>query len=146
MKEHQHLKNDFHRAGKSKKSASKILRVWTKNEENSEKFQENFEIFWSKSLWKIGFFHIFYQIFFRFLTQLRKYIPLEDNIRFLQLVPILLGRTFRHSPPPDATAIVHGWSPILIFSHLFIKNKQSFKILKTSLCMGLPYTYIKSFL
>ena len=35
------------------------MRVWNNNEENLEKFQENFENFWSKSLWKIDFFHIF---------------------------------------------------------------------------------------
>ena len=45
MKEHQYMKYDFHRAGKIKKPACKTLRVWTKNEENFEKFQENFEIF-----------------------------------------------------------------------------------------------------
>ena len=39
---------------------SKTLLVCTKNEENFERFQENFEIFWSKSLWKIDFFHYFY--------------------------------------------------------------------------------------
>ena len=45
MKDHQHFKNDFHRAGKIKEAACKILRVWTKNDENVENFQENFEIF-----------------------------------------------------------------------------------------------------
>ena len=45
MSDHQNLKKDFHRAGKIKKPPCKTLRVWTKNEENLEKFQENFEIF-----------------------------------------------------------------------------------------------------
>ena len=36
MQDQQDLRNDFHRAGKSKYSASKIMRVWTKNEENFE--------------------------------------------------------------------------------------------------------------
>ena len=45
MQEHQELMNDFDCAGKTKHPASKTLRVWTKNEENFEKFQENFEIF-----------------------------------------------------------------------------------------------------
>ena len=45
MTDYQHLMNDFHRAGEFKIQACKVLRVWTKNEENFEKFQENFEIF-----------------------------------------------------------------------------------------------------
>ena len=45
MKDHQDYKNDFHRPGKRKKAACQMLRVWTKNEENFEKFQESFEIF-----------------------------------------------------------------------------------------------------
>ena len=56
MQDHQDLINDFNWAGKIKQAACKTLRVWIKNEENFEKFQENFEIFWSKSLWKINFF------------------------------------------------------------------------------------------
>ena len=56
--------NDFDWAGKSKQPACKNLRVWTKNEENFEKFQENFEIFWSKSLWKIEFFSQFFIKYF----------------------------------------------------------------------------------
>ena len=60
--DHHHLKKDFHRAGKSKKGACKALRVWTKNEVNFEKFQENFKMFWSKSL-----FTIFTRYFLDFL-------------------------------------------------------------------------------
>ena len=45
MQDYQDLKNDFHWTGKSKQRAIKTLRVWTKSEENPEKFQENFEIF-----------------------------------------------------------------------------------------------------
>ena len=41
MKDHQHFKYDFHLAGKSWKNGWKVLRGWSKNEENSE----NFEIF-----------------------------------------------------------------------------------------------------
>ena len=44
MQDHQALMNDFHCAGKAKQPACKTLRVWTKREENFEKFQENFEI------------------------------------------------------------------------------------------------------
>ena len=51
--------NAFDWAGKIKQAACKTLRVWSKNEENFEKFQANFEIFLSKSLWKIDFFHNF---------------------------------------------------------------------------------------
>ena len=39
MKDHQHLRNEFHRAGKIKIPACKTLLVWTKNEENFENFQ-----------------------------------------------------------------------------------------------------------
>ena len=45
MQDHQDLSNDFDWAGKIKQPACKILRVLTKNEENFENFQENFEIF-----------------------------------------------------------------------------------------------------
>ena len=37
--------NEFDWAGKSKPPACKTLRVWTKNEEHFEKFQEKVEIF-----------------------------------------------------------------------------------------------------
>ena len=45
MEDHQDFRNDFHWADKGKQPACKTLRVWTKSEENFEKFQENFEIF-----------------------------------------------------------------------------------------------------
>ena len=45
MQDHTDLKNDFDWAGKTKQLACKTLSVWTKNEENFEKFQENFKIF-----------------------------------------------------------------------------------------------------
>ena len=62
-----------------------------KNEENLEKYQENFEIFWSKSLWKMDFFSQFYYIFFGFPTILRTYIHLKDKTRFLQQVFLSRG-------------------------------------------------------
>ena len=43
--DHRDLMNDFDRADKDKQAACKTLRVWTKNEEDFEKFQENFQIF-----------------------------------------------------------------------------------------------------
>ena len=45
MPDHQDVMNDFDWAGKTKQSACKTLRVWTKSEANLENFQENFEIF-----------------------------------------------------------------------------------------------------
>ena len=42
--DHCDLMNDFDCADKSKQPACKTLRVWTKNEDNFENFQENFEI------------------------------------------------------------------------------------------------------
>ena len=63
--DHRDLINDFDWAGKSKQPTCKNLRVWTKNEENFEKFQENCEIFWSKSLWKIDFFIDFLDFWLR---------------------------------------------------------------------------------
>ena len=41
----QDLKNDFHRVGKIRKPACKRMRVWTKNEENSEKISIKFQQF-----------------------------------------------------------------------------------------------------
>ena len=45
MHAHHELMQDFHCAAKFKQPVCKILRVWTKNEENFENSQENFEIF-----------------------------------------------------------------------------------------------------
>ena len=45
MQDHQDLMNDFDWERKIKQAACKTFRVWTKNEENFGKFQENFEIF-----------------------------------------------------------------------------------------------------
>ena len=45
MQDHQDLRNDFDWADKGKPPTCKILRVWTKIEENFDNFQENFEIF-----------------------------------------------------------------------------------------------------
>ena len=45
MQVNQDVMNDFDWAGKTKQPACKTLRVWTKNEENFENFQENFDIF-----------------------------------------------------------------------------------------------------
>ena len=55
----QDLRLGFHWADRIKQPACKIFLVWTKNEETFEKFHENFEIFRSKSLWKLTFFTIF---------------------------------------------------------------------------------------
>ena len=44
MQDNRDLMNDFDWAGKTKLPACKTLRVWTKNEEHFENFQENFEI------------------------------------------------------------------------------------------------------
>ena len=45
MQDHQGLMTDFDWEGKSKQPACKTLRVWSKREENSEKFRENSELF-----------------------------------------------------------------------------------------------------
>ena len=66
MQDHPDLGNDFHWAGKNKQPPCKSLSVWTKSEEKLEKFRENFEIFCSKSLWKIAFFTIFTKYFLDF--------------------------------------------------------------------------------
>ena len=43
--DHRDLMNDFDWGGKTRQRSCKTLRDWTKNEENFERFQENFEIF-----------------------------------------------------------------------------------------------------
>ena len=45
MQDPRDLMNDFDWELKTKQPACKPLRVWTKNEEIFENFQENFEIF-----------------------------------------------------------------------------------------------------
>ena len=57
MLDPQDLRTYFHWTAKSKTADCKKLSVCTKNEENFEKFLENFEIVRSKSLWKIDFFY-----------------------------------------------------------------------------------------
>ena len=58
MQNPKELMNGFDWAGKTKHRASKTLCVWNRNQ-IFEIFQENREIFGSKSLWKIDFFHNF---------------------------------------------------------------------------------------
>ena len=49
--------------------------------------------------WKLIFFRILYEIFLEVLTPLKKYIPLEDNTRFLQqFFRFRVGGTFRRPP------------------------------------------------
>ena len=60
MHAHQDLSKNFHWAGKIKQPACKTLRVRTQNEENFEKFQENFEISDQNLHGKLTFFTIFY--------------------------------------------------------------------------------------
>ena len=64
MKDHQDLKNDFHRTGKIKKPAYKFMRIWTKNQENFERFQENFEIFLLKISMENWLFSQFFTKYF----------------------------------------------------------------------------------
>ena len=45
MQDHRDLMKAFDCPDKGKQAACKTLRVWTKNEEIFERFQENFEIF-----------------------------------------------------------------------------------------------------
>ena len=45
MQDYRDPMNDFNWAAKTKQGACKTLRIWTKNKENFENFQENFAIF-----------------------------------------------------------------------------------------------------
>ena len=45
MQDHQEVIDGFHWTGEIRQPPCKVLRVSTKNEENPEKIQENFEIF-----------------------------------------------------------------------------------------------------
>ena len=103
--DNQDLMNDLDWTGKTKQNACKTLRVWTKGEENIEIFQENFELFWSKSLWKFDFFHNFLlNISWISGSAQKVYRPLEDNTRFLQPIFRFLGGDVpAFPPPPDAT-------------------------------------------
>ena len=91
--------------GKNLKPSCKVLRVWTKNE-------ENFEIFY-KNLWKIDFFHNFLlHISWSSASSLKVYIPLEDNTRFLQQFFRFRGGAFLRSPVPTLLFIsgIHYFS------------------------------------
>ena len=78
MQNHQHFRNDFHWTAKIKLPACKILTVWTKNEEKILRF-------FNQNLYgKLTCFTILSWIYIGALTPLWKYIPLEDNARFLQ--------------------------------------------------------------
>ena len=52
--------NDFDWADKDKQAVCKTLRVWTKNEEIFENFQENLELFDQNLNGKLTLFTIFY--------------------------------------------------------------------------------------
>ena len=45
MEEHLDLMKEFDWAAKTNQGATKTLRVWARSQDNSEKFQEDFEIF-----------------------------------------------------------------------------------------------------
>ena len=86
--------NDFDWEGKCKHRASKTLRVYTKNEENFEIFQENFENFWSKFTFSQFFRNIFLDFWLRSESiDLWKITPDFFNI-FLRFRG---GGTFRRS-------------------------------------------------
>ena len=95
----QQLTNNFHQAGKTRKHACKVLRVWSRKDRYFEDFKENFEIFWSKSLWKIDFFVNFHEISSTISASAPKVLPLEDNTRFLQQFFRFRGGTFPLCPP-----------------------------------------------
>ena len=104
MKDPQNFKKDFHPPGKIKKPTSKALWVRTKNEESFENFQENIEIFWSNSVFKIYCFHIFTKYFLDFWL-LRKYITLKDSTRFLQQLFRFRVGGVPAFPSPDKIAL-----------------------------------------
>ena len=55
MQDHRDLLSEFDCTGKMKQWSCKTLRIWSKNVENYENFQENFQSFSLLSLWKIDF-------------------------------------------------------------------------------------------
>ena len=118
MKGHQQLKKEFQRTGKIKNPPCKVLRIWTKKRRRFWKMQENFESFWSKSLGKIDFF-TFLLIISWILTPLRKYIPLEDNNRFLQHFFRFRGVGERSDVPTICRLF------IVVYSELYIPNGYS---------------------
>ena len=135
--------------GKCKQVACKTLRVSTKNEENFEKVQENSEIFWSKSLWKMDCFTIFTQYFLDFWLRsesidLWKITPNVYNnfsdfggggdVPASPLLPTLLLVEFNTGPSPalemktffyDSSVLFKGST----FSSYFPYNKNSIYLL-----------------
>ena len=93
-----------------------------------QKRRKTWRKFWVfiKSLWKIEFFHTFLLTFLGVLHPLRKFIPLEDDTRFLQpFFPFQGGGTFRRSPPAEATA--HFRDPLFFRGWIFILSAGGFK-------------------
>ena len=95
--------NDFDCAAKTKQPACKPLRVWTKNEENFESFQENFEIFWSKSLRKIEFFTFVTKYFLDFWLRSESIDVWKITLDLYNTFFRFRGGTFRRSSPPPPT-------------------------------------------
>ena len=73
------------------------------NEENFENFQENVEIFLSKSLWKIYIFHMFSKYFLDFWLRSESIYPWKITPDFYTIFPISGGGGRSGIPPPDAT-------------------------------------------
>ena len=95
--------NNFQRAQKFKKATYKILLAWTKNK---EKIQEKFEIFWSKSLWKIDFIHNFLlNIYWISASAPKVYTPLEAYFDTVRACLGVAAWGFRGRTPPDAGEI-----------------------------------------
>ena len=110
----QQLTNNFHQTGKIQKHACKALRVWTRKDPFFEDFKENFEIFWSKSLWKIDFFRKFSRNFFDYFC-----LCSESNTsgRELQISTTISSVSEGENIPPVTLSLrhwlricYHGWS------------------------------------
>ena len=101
MKDHQHLTNEFHRPGKTKRPEYKILLVWIKNEENFEKISRKLVDFSSKSLWKIDFFTFFTKYFLDFWLLSKSIYLWKITPDFYNNFSDFVGRGERSSVPPS---------------------------------------------
>ena len=112
---------------------------------------KNFEILWSKSLWKIDIFIIFHEIFQWFLPSAPKVLPLEYKTKFLQqFLRFRGGGAFPCSPSlrhwrPCAWSIASIENKLIWGNTVLPRRKQAWFYLKNTLLHYFPtLTYLTS--
>ena len=107
MQDNQHLTNNFHQTGKTKKPACKVLRVGTRKDLFLKIFKKILRFFDQNLYGKLTFFVNFHEISQIISASAPKVLPLEDNTRHQISTTIFSvsggGGNVPPVPPPYAT-------------------------------------------